>query len=341
MDLIERLAQRARERKMRIALPEATDERTLRAARMAADKGVASPLLVGDEKEIRAAAAKFGIPIHDLAIVDTTYHPSREAFYDEHLKLRRKENLTLEQVRDLFKHTGYFAMMMARFGQADAVTMGAVFTTADVLRAAIKIGGVAPGVKTVSGSVLMRLEPRFGDGGVMLFADPAVVIEPDVEQLADIAIATADTAIDIFQMEPRIAMLSFSTKGSARHPQQQKVVDATEMVRKRRPELQIEGELQADAAMDQAIGRSKAGECAICGRPNILIFPEIGSANIGHKLLRICCGADVFGPILQGLAIPCSDMSRGANANDVYVNILITALKARRSARSAGSQQTR
>lgn len=328
MEILDRLAERARRRKMRIALPESTDERTLRAARQAVDNGVANPILVGDEKRIQAAAAGFGLPIHDIAVIDTAFHPSREAFQDEYAKLRRKENLTREQIAEIVAQPPYLAMMMARFGQVDAVTMGAVLSTADVMRAAIKVGGVAEGVETVSSSILMGMPERFGDGGVMLFADPAVVIDPTVEQLADIAVATADTAIDIFDMTPRIAMLSFSTKGSASHPWQQKVVDATELVRSRRPELTIDGELQADAALDAAIGASKAPGSAVCGEPNILVFPDIGSANIGHKLLRVVCGADVFGPILQGLAIPCSDMSRGATVNDVYVNILITAIKA-------------
>jgi phosphate acetyltransferase len=328
MGLIEGLAERARRRKMRIALPEATDERTLRAARKAVDTGVANPLLVGDEAKIQAAARQFGVPIHDIAVIDHLYHRSRENFVDEYLRIRRKENLTREQAEEVMRQPNNFVMMMARFGQADAVTMGAVYSTADVMRAALKIGGVAEGVKKVSSCMIMMLDPKFGDDGLMLFADPAVIIDPNAEDLADIALATAQTAIDIFEMAPRIAMLSFSTLGSASHPMQKKVADATALVRQRRPGYTIFGEVQADSALDRAVARIKAPSCDWCGNPNILVFPDIGAANIGVKLVQRIGNAGAFGPVLQGLAIPCSDMSRGATTEDIYVNIILTALKA-------------
>lgn len=328
MDFITKLADRARQRKMRIALPEADDERTLRAARRAVDDGVANPLLVGDEKAIQDLARDLGIAIDDIAIIEPAYHRSLDNFVDEYQQLRRKENLTREQATELMRRPGYFAMMMARFGQCDAVTMGAVLSTADVMRAAIKIGGVAESVKTISSCMLMQVDPKFGADGVILFADPAVVPDPDAEQLADIAISTAETATDVLGFEPRVAMLSFSTKGSAKHPLQQKVVDATELVKQRRPDLLVDGELQGDAAVDAGVAASKAPGSPIEGRANILVHPDLGAANIAIKVLQRLGGAEAFGPILQGLAIPCSDMSRGANENDVYVNIIITALKA-------------
>lgn len=331
MTVQERILALASKTKRRIVLPEAgLDNRTLHAAVAVKKQGAVEPLLVGDTAKVKALADAEKVDISSVTLID----PSADAalldkIAAEYQTRRAKENLTPEQAKQVVSDPLYFAAMLVGRGDADGMVSGAMTTTGDVLRASIKCIGLQKGIKTVSSHFIMVVPNcPLGENGVLIFADSAVVIDPTAEQMADIAIATADTAGKLLGMEPRVAMLSFSTKGSAQHASVDKVRQATELVKQQRPDLKVDGELQADAALIEAIGQRKSPGSPIAGRANILIFPDLNSGNIGYKLVQRLAGAEAIGPVLQGLAKSVNDLSRGCSVKDIEDVIAITAAKA-------------
>jgi phosphate acetyltransferase len=315
---------RARANAPVIVLPEAEDERIVKAAAIAVREGLAKPVLVGRGPDIEAIAAKVGTDLARVTIADPDKSKALDA-YGARLHDRRKhKGMTAAEALELARSPLYFGALTVAAGDADGIVAGAATTTADVLKAFIHAMGTAEGVTCVSSAFLMVLSLPDGGEKAFVFADPSVVPDPAPQELASIAVASARTMKSLTGQKPYVAMLSFSTKGSASHPMIDKVVEATELARRTEPELAIDGELQADAAIVPEIARKKAPGSDVAGRANVLVFPNLDAANIGYKLVERLAGARAFGPLLQGLARPASDLSRGCSADDVVNTIAMT-----------------
>lgn len=331
MALIDQIIARARSNRQRIVLPESLEERTITAADKAIADGLAEIILIGNRDEILAYAAKLGLKNIDKATIIDPATSGKTAEYAKLLyELRKSKGMTEEQARELVKNPLYFGCLIIKSGDADGQISGALSTTGETLRPALQIIKCAPGISCVSGAMLMVTQtPEYGEDGVLVIGDVAVTPMPDANQLAQIAVCTAQTAKSVAGFaEPRVAMLSFSTKGSAKHEVVDKVVEATALAKQLDPTLKIDGELQADAALVPSVGSKKAPGSDIAGKANVLVFPNLEVGNIGYKLVQRLGRADAIGPILQGIARPVNDLSRGCSVDDIYKMVAITACQA-------------
>lgn len=329
MEILKRVYQNAQKYQKRIVLPEGAEPRTLRATEIIVSQNLAQLILLGNESEIKQAAVELGVNIEGVTIVDPKTDPRRDAYADTMVEIRKSKGLTKGDALQLLNDPLYFAVLMIKNGDADGELAGAINATGDVLRPALQFVKTMPGVSVVSGAFLMFVnDPHFGHDGILVFADCAVMPDPNERQLAEIAVSTARTAKAIVGMDPRVAMLSFSTMGSAQHPLVDKVVNATRIARELDPELKIDGELQLDAALIPEVGRLKSPNSEVAGRANILVFPGLESANIGYKLVQRLAKAEAVGPVLQGMAAPINDLSRGCSVMDIVNMVAITANQA-------------
>lgn len=327
MGLIENIKDKAKQQLRNIVLPETEDERVLKAAQIVLEEKTANVILIGNEETILADATKCGANIEGAKIVDPKKFFNIDKYIDELVELRKAKGLTREEAAEIMTtEPRFFGCMMVRLGDADGLVAGSNSPTADVLKAAIQVIKTAPGINTVSSAFIMETaDGKFGDNGLILFADCAVIPEPNSEQLADIAAATAATASSVVGLDPRVAMLSFSTKGSAKHPLVDKVQYACDILADRNVTFPFDGEMQADAAIVEAIGAKKAPGSKVAGKANVLVFPDLQSGNIGYKLVQRFAGAEAHGPIVQGLAKPVNDLSRGCSVEDISNLVAITA----------------
>jgi phosphate acetyltransferase len=329
MKLVEQIIAQAKKFNKRVVLPEGTEPRTLQAASIILKEGIARLILLGNPGEITEAALKLGVDISGATIVDPKTDSRRNQYASIMLDMRRSKGLTEEEALKLLDDPLYFGTLMIKAGDADGEIAGAINSTGDVLRPAFQYVKTLPGVSVVSGAFMMFVNnPSFGHEGILVFADCAVMPDPDAKQLAEIAVTTAKTANAIVGLEPRVAMLSFSTKGSAKHEMVDKVVTATRLAREMAPDLMIEGELQVDAALVEEVARLKAPGSDVAGKANVLVFPTLESGNIGYKLVQRLANAEAIGPVLQGMAAPINDLSRGCSVNDIVIMVAITANQA-------------
>jgi phosphate acetyltransferase len=330
MNLIQDILQRAKANKQRIVLPEGTEERTIKAADRVLGEGIADLILIGNPDEIYSLADNYGLKNMDRAtIIDPKNHAKKQQYADLLLRLRREKGMTPEKAAGLVENPLYLGCLIIKAGDADGEIAGAKNFTGDVLRPALQIIKTMPGISCVSGAYLMFTKtPQYGENGLLIFADCAVIPDPTAQELAQIAISSGATARAIAGVEPRIAMLSFSTKGSATYKTVDKVIEATRLAKEMAPDLTIDGELQADAALVAMVGAKKAPGSAVAGKANVLVFPMLEVGNIGYKLVERLGGAEAIGPVLQGMAAPVNDLSRGCSTDDIYKMTAITANQA-------------
>ena len=316
--ILETIKEKARAKNRKVVLPEGTEPRTIQAAKILVAGKIARVTLLGDKDEIAKLAKEHDLNLDTVEVIDPVHADNLGEFVDEFCEIRKKKGITKEDAEKAMKTVLFYGAMMVRKDIADASVAGAVNTTGDVLRAGIQVIGLAPNITTVSGAFMMTI-PQYRDtvNKVFMYADGAVVPNPDPEQLASIAAATAQTMKSLTGEEPRVAMLSFSTKGSAKHEDVDKVLTALEILKKNHPHIKADGELQLDAAIVPEIGKKKAPDADIAGNANVLIFPDLDAGNIGYKLTERLAGATATGPIIQGMAKPANDLSRGCSAQDI------------------------
>ena len=331
MTLVEKIIARAKANKQRIVLPEALEERTLTAADQVLRDDIANLILLGNIDKIHALADKLGLKNIDKAtLIDPETSPKAEEYAEKLAEIRKSKGLTIEEARKLVKDPLYYGCMIIKMGDADGQISGALSTTGETLRPALQIIKCVPGINCVSGAMLLITDkPEYGENGVLVVGDVAVTPMPDANQLSQIAVCTAQTAKSVAGFEdPRVAMLSFSTKGSAKHDVVSKVVEATRLAKELDPTLNVDGELQADAALVPSVGCKKCPDSKIAGKANVLVFPCLEVGNIAYKLVERLAGAEALGPILQGIARPVNDLSRGCSVDDIYKLVAITACQA-------------
>ncbi len=330
MSIILKIKEKSKALGKKIVLPEATDERVLRAAADVVKEGLAVPVLVGSEATIKADAEKVGINLEGVVIADPNNCEKIDAYVAKLVELRAKKGMTEEKAKEILTtDVNFFGAMMVKMGDVDGMVSGSDSPTSNVLRAGIQIVGTKPGMRTVSSVFLMELASKqetYGD--ILLFGDCAVIPEPTSEQLADIAAGAAETAKAVAGLDPKVALMSFSTKGSAKHDTVDTVIEAGKILAERGVDFEFEAELQADAALVAAVGAKKAPESKVAGKANILVFPNLAAGNIGYKLVQRLAGAEAHGPLLQGLAAPINDLSRGCSVSDIVNLTAITAVQA-------------
>ena len=318
-DFLARMKAAAKADKKTIVLPEGEDPRTIAAAKQIIDEGLADLIILGDPAQIQVEGA---------TVIDPKTSDKHEAYAEKFAELRAKKGVTIEQAREQMNDNTYFGTMMVKMGDADGLVSGACHSTANTLRPALQILKTAPGTKLVSAFFVMCTDTDFGQDGTLIFADCGLNIDPNAEELSEIALATANTWKQFMTDEPKVAMLSFSTKGSAKGEVPTKVQEATELAHQKAPELALDGDLQLDAALVQTVADLKAPGSTVAGKANILVFPDLEAGNIGYKLVQRFAGAAAYGPILQGIAKPVNDLSRGCSAEDIVGVVAITAVQA-------------
>lgn len=330
MDLLQKIKENARKHEMRIVLPEGTEIRTLKAANQIIEEKLAKIILLGSPEVINKTASENNLTnIKNAIIIDPKNHDKKEAYTDLLVELRKSKGLTKEEASKLVENPLYLATLMVKAGDADGEVAGADNATGDVLRPAFQVVKTLPGISVVSGAFIMILnDKKFGEDGLMVFADCVVQPDPTAQELAEIAVATGNTARTIAGFEPKIAMLSFSTLGSGKHEMVDKVVEATKLAKEMAPDMMIEGELQSDAAIVPEVGQKKAPGSKIAGNANVLVFPTMQAGNIAYKLVQRIAGVEAVGPILQGMAAPINDLSRGCSVDDIVNLVAITANQA-------------
>jgi phosphate acetyltransferase len=326
--VVQRITERAVELNKSVVLPEAQDPRVLHAARQITDQKYARVTLLGNGDEVRALASKEGVDLSGVAILDPLTDPAREGYVQTLYEKRKAKGMTPDDARKMLSDVVFYGGAMVGAGAADGMVVGSICPTASTVRSALFGVGTAKGIKTVSScSIMNTIIPEVGVDGSLIFADTGVVPEPTVEQLADIAVAAAEMCRSLLGVEPYVAMLSFSSKGSATSPAVQKVIDATKLAQSRRPDLNIDGELQLDAAIISSIAQRKAKGSPVAGRANTLVFPDLSCGNISYKLVERLGRATALGPLLMGLAKPVNDLSRGCSVEDIVLIAAITAVQ--------------
>lgn len=329
MGLMDQIKQSAKAARKHIVLPEGIEPRIVLAAAQIVREGLCSVTMLGPVDEMNRIAAENGCDLAEVTLINPKNSDKLQTYSDKLYELRKDKGVTPEKALELMKDPMYFGTMMVKLGDVDGLVGGALCTTGDTLRPGLQIVKTAPGVSTVSSCFIMEVPNKsYGKDGVLIFGDCAINIDPTAQQLADIAIASAATGEAICGMQPRVGMLSFSTKGSAKHPNVDKVAEATELVKKAAPQLSVDGELQADAALVEKVGQLKSPGSEVAGKANVLIFPDLQSGNIGYKLVQRLAGAEAIGPICQGFAKPINDLSRGCSVEDVVNVAAMTALQA-------------
>ena len=330
MGLLQDIIRNAKQIKKTIVLPEGDTDRTLKAADVVLNTGIANIILIGNPEIIARKVKEFGLNgIQKAEILNPVDHPKREEMKRLLFEIRKAKGLTLEQADELVNEPLFLGPLLIKAGYADGEVAGAEHATGDVLRPAFQIVKTAPNSSVVSGAFIMIVEDStYGEDGIMVFADCAVNPNPNAKQLAEIAVASAETAKKIAKIDPKVAMLSFSTMGSGKHEDVDKVIEATKIAKEMAPDLAIDGEIQADAAIVESVGRKKAPDSKVAGVANVLVFPNLDAGNIGYKLVQRLAGAQAIGPVLQGMAAPINDLSRGCSVDDIVNLVAITANQA-------------
>lgn len=329
MNLMEKIWDNAKISRKTIVLAEGTEPRVIDATDKILKEGLANIILLGDADKIKSIAKERNANIEGAEIINPLKSPKLQEYADFFYELRKSKGMTPEKAFETMKNELYYGTMMVKLGHADGMVAGSINTTGDLLRPALQIVKTAPGISVVSSTFIMSVpNKQYGDDGILLFADCAVNPNPDADQLASIAVSTARTAKALAGIEPKVAMLSFSTKGSAKHDLVDKVVEATRKAKEMAPELVIDGELQADAALVQKVASLKAPGSQVAGKANVLVFPDLQAGNIGYKLVQRLAGAEAIGPVSQGFAKPINDLSRGCSSDDIVNVVAITAVQA-------------